>query len=70
MIGDEFVDRPPVLVVASPAAGADRRHLGVLLERGKGHVPGFARLLIHGSRIAANLGVISFALALLLLVAY
>jgi len=59
-----------VLVVASPAAGADRRHLAVLLERGKGHVPGFARPLIHGSRIAANVGVISFALALLLLVAY
>jgi hypothetical protein len=38
VVGDEFVDRPPVLVVASPAAGADPRHLAVLLERGKGHV--------------------------------
>ena len=52
VLRDEFVDRPPVLVVASPAAGADRRHLAVLLERGKGHVPSLAGFLIHGGIMA------------------
>jgi len=55
VVGDEFVDRPPMLVIASPAAGPDRRHLAVLLERSKGHVPSLAGLLIHGLMVAGRL---------------
>jgi hypothetical protein len=54
MIGDEFVDRPPVLVVASPATGADRRHLAVLLERRKRHVPSLAGFLVDRSAEAPH----------------
>jgi hypothetical protein len=41
-----------VLVVASPAAGADRRHLTVLLERGERHLPSLAEFLVHAGMMA------------------
>jgi hypothetical protein len=50
VVGDEVVDSPPVIVVASPAAGADHRHLAVLLEERERHLPRLTVHLIHAGR--------------------
>ena len=46
MVGDQLLDRPPVLVAAAVAVGADGRRLPMVLEEGERHLPGFAGLLI------------------------